>query len=215
MAVLRNSDGSSEWKVEIDDRPPIRLVSSVNGPLEVKYRDEIPTQASFELVIRPATGLPTFREVWLQDRIIQCFDSIVLKDVMPRCLVQVVVQILEGRDLWRELTGCVNAATMGLVSAGIPLKGLVSSVIVWTGNSEATLKPVQSSEAQHVVAFKFSNGPEDLEQLLVLCESTGNFTREALFKALDLAKTHAMTVYWEMRDLIDKETEEKFIWKES
>lgn len=214
MAVLRNSDGSSEWRVETETLPDIRLISSVNGPLEVKYRDELPTQASVELIIRPATGLPTFREVWLQDRVFKCIDAIMLRDAIPRSLVQVVIQVLEGRDLWRELSGCINVLSLALVSAGIPLKALVAAVTVWTDDVHASERPFQDAQAQHTIAFKFSNGPDELVQELTFCESNGSFSWQILRKAIELAESLTNSIYRSMRESVGEEAQDRFVWKE-
>jgi hypothetical protein len=51
-SVLNQVDGSASWK-----QGQTKVISSVSGPIEVKARDEVPTAATLDLVVRPAVGL--------------------------------------------------------------------------------------------------------------------------------------------------------------
>lgn len=51
-SLLQRVDGSASW-----DYNDTKVVVSVTGPIEAKSRDEIPTAATVELVVRPAVGL--------------------------------------------------------------------------------------------------------------------------------------------------------------
>lgn len=51
-SVLTQVDGSAQWTQD-----STKVICSVTGPVEVKTRDEIPTAATLDLVIRPAVGL--------------------------------------------------------------------------------------------------------------------------------------------------------------
>ena len=49
---LRGADGSAVFSSE-----GISVLASINGPLEVQRRDEIPDEAAIEVNIRPAAGV--------------------------------------------------------------------------------------------------------------------------------------------------------------
>ena len=50
--LLRNVDGSAQWEVGIT-----KVICSVTGPMEAKVRDELPSSAALEIVVRPIVGL--------------------------------------------------------------------------------------------------------------------------------------------------------------
>lgn len=51
-SLLTQVDGSSSWK-----QSKTAAICSVTGPIEAKSREEIPTAATIDLVVRPAIGL--------------------------------------------------------------------------------------------------------------------------------------------------------------
>ena len=49
---LRGTDGSASFATG-----GISILASVNGPLEVQRRDELPDEAAIEVILRPAAGV--------------------------------------------------------------------------------------------------------------------------------------------------------------
>lgn len=52
LGILKGADGSASFSSN-----GISVLASVNGPLEVQRRDEIPDEAAIEVVVRPAAGV--------------------------------------------------------------------------------------------------------------------------------------------------------------
>lgn len=185
MGPLRNSDGSAEWEA---GQPPhkLRLICSVNGPLEVKTRDELPQDASLELVYRRNTGVPMIRERFIQDKLHTCLLAQLRRDLMPRSLIQVVLQLLEGEiALEAEVSEGINVMTMALMDAGIPMSGIVSAVSYGVTKQDEivpllgnTNYKIEDFESLHAVAYK---NEQIQTSKIVMCESTGQFSKE-IFK---------------------------------
>lgn len=208
MGPLRNSDGSAEW--EAGGAPhALRLVCSVNGPLEVKIRDELPQDASLELVYRRNTGVPMIREQLIQEKLHTCLLAQLRRDLMPRSLVQVVVQLLEGDiALEAEVSEGVNVMTMALVDAGIPMSGIVSAVSYGATKDDEIIPLVGSLkykleefESLHAVAFKFADSETPK---VVMCESAGQFTKDILKTMLLRAQKDTAILADTMRATIEK-----------
>lgn len=53
-SILENADGSAELTIG-----GTKVITSISGPIEPKQRQELPNQSSLEIIVRPATGLPT------------------------------------------------------------------------------------------------------------------------------------------------------------
>lgn len=203
MGLLANSDGSAQWTT----LRGTRMLSSVNGPLEVRARDELPQEAALEVIVRPNAGLPTTREVLLADRLFLPLNSVILRQDLPRSLIEIVVQILETSTSFEdELAGSLNVITLALVGAGIPLSGLLVGIHLVVQDSqivENTLKDWNAPPptSRHAVGFKFCNGNAQL----VLCESSGQFTQKELLQIVEHANNKAYEVYDQIRRLLSEE----------
>lgn len=216
-----NSDGSGQWQT--GNKPTITnpmglpitsVLVSVNGPLEVRHIDELPTQATLEVHYRPLTNLRSIREVLIQDRICVCLESILERDLLPRSLVQVVVQALAANqsNISQELTCSINALCLALVDAGLPLKGIICAVCYAVVADKCILDPLPSdidnASSTHVIAFLCKGEVADL----VMVESTGCCSKD-VFKQLILeAEARAADVYQEIRVQIEQQVQNKFKW---
>lgn len=92
-SILDQVDGSSSWS-----HKNVKVVASATGPIEPRQRDEVPTEATLDLIVRPATGVITTREQRLESQICQVFSSVIIRHMFPRSLIQLVVQILESGE---------------------------------------------------------------------------------------------------------------------
>lgn len=82
------------------------VLVSVLGPVEVQIRDEKLDEATVEVVVRPAVGVSTTTERLWERYLRTAFEPVILGGLMPRTLVQIVVQILKDDgsvsigDIW-------------------------------------------------------------------------------------------------------------------
>lgn len=205
---LKNSDGSAEWEC---GRSPqaVRVVCAVNGPIEVKLRDELPQDAAVELVYRRNVGLPMIREQLIQDRISTALLAVVRRDLMPRRLVQVVVQLLEaweqpeGLALVAEISEAINCMSVALARSGVPLKGLLAARSYYIDANKSvwpsTVPPTADILSTHAVAFTYINGAVGD---LVMVESSGSFSKGELLDMLKTAHTDCNAVAAEQAKII-------------
>lgn len=113
---------------------------SVSGPIEVQIRDEKLDEATVEVVVRPAKGVPSTKERLMESILRSAFEPVILGGMMPRTLVQIVIQIL--KDDGSVLAAAVNAITVALLDAGIPMKHMVAAITVTIDqNDELVLDP--------------------------------------------------------------------------
>lgn len=205
---LLNSDGSAEWH-EGTSPHEIKMITAVNGPLEVKLRDELPQQASVELVYRPNSGVPMIRERLIQDKLHTALVAAVRRDLLPRSLIQVVVQLvdawhdektwivdsLQDPSFFAELSTGINSMSLAVLNCGIPCRGVVAAAsYAYTSTGDLTpvfeLNKNEKIKSLHAIAYLFEGSEEPK---VVVCESLGEFNQEELLKALDRARndTHA------------------------
>lgn len=212
---LLNSDGSAEWN-EGTSPHEIKVIAAVNGPLEVKIRDELPQQASVELVYRPNSGVPMIRERLIQDKLHTALIAAVRRDLLPRSLIQVVVQLvdawhdektwvvdsLQDPSLFAEISTGINSMSLAVLNCGIPCRGVVAAAS-YAYTSAGSLIPVcdltrsDKIKSLHAVAYLFE-GSEDPR--VVVCESLGEFNQSELLETLDRAREDTQANVETMRE---------------
>lgn len=195
------------------------VICSVSGPLEPKARQELPTTLAIELIIRPATGIPTTREINLQNLLNHIAKQIIIGTLYPRQLCQITCQILESGESinynnW-EIISCINALSCALIDSGLAMNSLALGVVVAVLKSDdnndnntkediieldPSMTMLQSAISTHSIAFKliYVDGKYQVDNIL-LVDSHGTFTQDTLFQILSLAEKHTLTLAMEVR----------------
>lgn len=202
---LQNVDGSCLYSLN-----STKVISSVTGPIEPKPRQELPTQLSIEINLRPAVGVPTTREITVQDKIRMVIAPIIASYKFPRQLCQITLQLLQSGETEShfnqlELAACINSTVFALVDSGLPLKNLaIATTIVIDSNNNIiheniTDEILKNKNSAHVVVYKFENNePSDL----LLMDSHGDFDEDDVLKVLEAAKSNVRQLNKSFRDYI-------------
>ncbi|WBW71177.1 exosome subunit Rrp46 [Schizosaccharomyces osmophilus] len=199
IGFLSQSDGSSEWK-----QGSTRVICNVNGPIEIKIRDEKLNKASVEVLVQPMNGASETLERMLSNRISSLLEDAIYLTTYPRTLIQVSIQVVEGnsRD---TLAAAINGATLALLDAGISLKYLPCAITChWKdplGLKEAkNVTAEEPTEMMHSIitlAYSVTTG----EKKLILVETSGTIPDEEFFLVLDKSPVHADQITQEMKTL--------------
>jgi len=119
------------------------------------------------------------------------FEPATFLDDFPTTVVDVFTEILQA-DGSTRVTG-INAASMALAMAGVPMRDLVAACSVGKidGHLVVDVNGVEdnNSEADVVVAMMPTKGRVTLLQM------DGILTKDELFKLLDMAKENCMRIY--------------------
>ncbi|SMN17979.1 similar to Saccharomyces cerevisiae YGR095C RRP46 Exosome non-catalytic core component [Maudiozyma saulgeensis] len=184
---LENVDGSCLYSLN-----STKVIAAVTGPVEPKARQELPTQLALEINIRPACGVPTTREVNIQDKVRAVITPTLALYKYPRQLCQITLQLLQAGETESyfhelELVACVNSTTYALVDSGIALKGIAlgTTIVITEGNkliTEPTDENLKNAKSTHVVVYMIENSkPTNL----LLMDSYGDFDQNDVFKVLE------------------------------
>lgn len=224
-SILPNADGSAEL---VYTNNGTKVLCSVSGPIEPKPRQELPQQASLEIIVRPARGLSTTREKLIEDKLRSLLQNIIIRYKYPRQLILIVVQFLVVDEdpvyLTNELSAAINCCFFALVDADVALYWSFASVAVCikgdgsgdgSGNGEQLIKSptgkeIAQSDSFHVVCFGIENGK--VEKLLLL-ESAGDFTELQLFDMLGQTVGDVESLHQLQRKAITKKVEGDYIWR--
>ncbi|KAF3989094.1 hypothetical protein FT663_03765 [Candidozyma haemuli var. vulneris] len=210
------------------------VLVSVAGPIEAKPRQELPTQASLEIVVRPSRGVSSTREKVLEDLLRSVLQSTIIRYRYPRQLIQIVVQFLTtdvdregsivvsgdtaasgGAFTSNELSAALNASYFALVDANVALYNSFASISVAIDSDgkiieNPSLKQLQNSNSHHVVCFEIR---EKQAQKMLLVESDGSFSEEQLLSVIELGADECQKIHSTIqRPIVEEKVNQDFIW---
>lgn len=187
MGVLSRADGSCylEWGNN-------KVLAAVYGPRElhprrlqrpgealVRYRYNM---AAFSVEDRIRPG-PSRRSTEISKVSGEAFEPVVMKQYYPSAVIDVFAEVLQADAGTR--TAAINAATLALVDAGIPMKGLVAACAVGKVDGQLVLdlnKPEDNyGDADLPVAMT-----EDGD--ITLLQMDGNLTVDEINKGIEMVK---------------------------
>lgn len=196
LATLSKSDGSASYR----HMSGPTVITSVNGPIEVRIRDEILGEATLELKVLPSSGLAGTHERYVEDLIRSTIRPSLLLGLHPRSLVQITSQILSSEDPSvagpEIIAATINSITVACVDAGLSMKAMLSAAVV-TGNTGS----------KHVVCYSYP------KKELVTIESTGPFSRDELSNILATGLQLCDDVYESMESAIGEKLQKDNRWK--
>jgi exosome complex component RRP41 len=205
--ILKRADGSCYLEMGRN-----RVVAAVYGPREVHPRHlQDPSRAvvryrynmaPFSVEERKRPG-PDRRSVEISKVSREAYEPVIMKELFPRSCIDIFVEVLQADAGTR--TACLNAATVALVDAGIPMKGLITSVAVAKVDGKLVLDPMKEEdnygEADVPFAFLIRNGKIES---IALVQMDGMMTIDEMKKAIEMAKKGAMQIYELQREAIMK-----------
>ncbi|TEB32738.1 hypothetical protein FA13DRAFT_1731243 [Coprinellus micaceus] len=112
-------------------------LASVSGPIEVRLASELPSQATFDVSVRPLSNVPSTESKSQASSIRSALAPSLILNKNPRTLIQLVVQTLSPTPIsgpkWTDglLGAMINASTLALLNAGsVPMRGAVCAIAV-------------------------------------------------------------------------------------
>jgi exosome complex component RRP46 len=183
ISELNRLDGSARFAFG-----STQVLAAVLGPAEVKPRHELLDRATLEIVFKPASGLPTYVHKALEHAIRGAAEHLVIASLHPRTRIQIVVQAVQ--DDGGLLAASLNAATLALMDAGVPLSSTLAAVAVALDRTgQLLLDPNAQEEAAAAALFTFAFNAS-LEGVVV-SRTSGAFAPEQYLAALELARSAA------------------------
>ncbi|XP_038623534.1 exosome complex component RRP46 [Tachyglossus aculeatus] len=194
--LLSQPDGSASFL-----QGDTSVLAGVYGPADVKASKEIFNKATLEVILKPKVGLPGVAEK-SQERLIRTTcDAVLLGTLHPRTSVTVVLQVVS--DAGSLLSCCLNAACLGMVDAGLPLRALFCGVTCALGpDGTLTVDPTakQEKEARAVLTFAL----DSVEQEVLMTATKGQFSEAELQRSLAAAQAASHLIFGFYRDSLQR-----------
>lgn len=228
LGELGNVDGSS--RVTLGST---LVVASVTGPIEPKIRQELPTQASLEIIVRPSKGLSGTREKALEDLLRSVLQSVIIRYKYPRQLIQIVVQFLASdldkeenssdtggnfntgaSYMTNELSAAINSCFFALIDANVALNSSFAAVSVAIASGRVVYNPdlptLKESSSHHVVSFDIRDRKASK---LLLVESNGSFTEKELISVIQDASKECEKIHKTVqRPILELKVDKDYVW---
>ncbi|EDR06501.1 uncharacterized protein LACBIDRAFT_299954 [Laccaria bicolor S238N-H82] len=209
---LARTDGSARFGFG----PNTHALASLSGPIEVRLAAELPSQATFEVHVRPLSNVPATEAKALASIVKSALSPSLILSRNPRTLVQLVVQALSpSRDGSGMVAAMINAATLAFLNAGsIPMKGIICAMPVGRRvGGELVVDPSEEEvevEATGCFAFLVTQNLGH-QEMTASCVHTswkeggvGSSGLDDLVRATELAKGAALVIADEMRESLCK-----------
>ncbi len=213
VGILKNADGSAYVEMGLT-----KVIAAVYGPKEPHPRHILMPDravlraryhmAPFSVTEERKSPAPSRREIELSKVIKEALSAAVLLKQFPRTVIDVYIEVLNAYGSTRVAS--INAASLALADAGIPMRDLVAAVSVGKMGGELILDvddyEDKYGEADVPIAMMPGRGE------ITLLQMDGLLTPEEFIRALELAKKGIMEVY----ELQRKALREKYeaIWRE-
>ena len=131
LAVLEQADGSAYLEMGNTN-----VLAAIYGPHEISKnrasasRDRATincqySQASFSTFERKKRTKSSLRSIEITNNIREIFENAILTNLFPNSQIDIFLEVLQSDG--SNLSACVNAATLAIIHAGIPIKDFVVS----------------------------------------------------------------------------------------
>jgi exosome complex component RRP41 len=151
---------------------------------------------SFSVKERKKPG-PSRRSLEISDVATQALEPVLMLEKFQNCVIDVYAQVLQANASTR--TACINAASLALAQAGLPMKDLVVSVSVGKiGESlvvDLTKEEEDYQEGGKKAATDIAIAMLGKTKNISLLQLDGAIKPDELFKAIEMAKKAAENIY--------------------
>lgn len=201
VGVLTRADGSCY--MEMGDN---RVIAAVYGPREVhpRHLQEVSraiiryryNMASFSVEERRRPG-PDRRSYELSKVSREALEPVILTSYFPRSVIDIFVEVLQA-DAGTRTAG-INAASVALADAGIPMKGLISACAAGKVDGQIVLDPMKEEDNFGQADLPVAITPSGE---ITLIQMDGNMTKDEFREAVSLARAGCRQIYDMQRQVL-------------
>lgn len=200
--VLERADGSA-----IVETGGTKVLAAVYGPREVYPKHlAVPDKAIFRVAYRMASfsveerkkPQPSRREIELSKVIKEAIEPAIFLEQFPRTVIDAYVLVLQADGGTRVAS--INAVSLALADAGIPMKGLVSAIAVGRLGDQVIVD-------LNDVEDKYGDSDMPIAMIPITGEITlfqmdGTMNPEIFEKCLEVAKQAISEIYKMQREVL-------------
>ena len=142
------------------------------------------SQATFSTIERKRKPRSDTRSLELTNNIREIFDNVILTNLFPNSQIDIFLEVLQSDG--SNMSACINAATLALIHAGIPIKDFVTSCSA-TLIDEHTLVDVSHFEESTSTLPMMTLSVLPKSKQIVSMEQSGRVPLDLIEKTIDCA----------------------------
>lgn len=202
--VIERANGSAMFKMG-----KTHAVAAVYGPRELypKFLQKSDraflrckyNMASFSTEDRVKPGFSR-RSIEISKIMRESLESVVLLEEYPKAIIDVYVEILQADAGTR--TAAINAASVALADAGIPMKDLVASVSAGKIGKDFILDLAGKEEEITDCDLPIAYSPRD--KRITLLQMDGDMSKEDIVKTIQLAIKGCEEIYKKQKKALEE-----------
>ena len=195
VGILKNANGSAIFKIG-----DTVALAGVYGPREVhpRHKEEAENailrctynMAPFSTTDRNRPG-PSRRSKEISLVISRAFEPVLFLEEIPKTSIDVFIEILQANASTR--CAAINATSLALADAGIPMRDLIASCSVGKVDGQIVLDIAGKEDTEGEVDLPIAYYPK--RDWITLLQMDGLITKEEFLKAIKLAKKGCMDIY--------------------
>ncbi|XP_075692333.1 exosome complex component RRP46 [Rhinoderma darwinii] len=196
QSLLSRPDGSATF-VQGDTS----VLAGVYGPAEIKFSREMHDKSTIEVMVRPKVGLPAIQEKYQEQLIRETCESVILGTLHPRTSITIVLQAIN--DAGSLLACCLNAACMGMMDAGLPMRAMFCGVTCALDNDgQLTIDPTTKDQKESRAVLTFAI--ESTEKKILTVSTRGVYSPAELQQCIAAAQISAQNIFHFYRDSVKR-----------
>ena len=150
LGLLSRSDGAAYFS-----QGDTSVMAAVYGPAEVRISKELVDKATVDVVYKQKVGLPGCVDKFQEAMIRNTCESVILTTLHPRTSINVILQ--EQQNSGSLLSCCINAASLALLDAGVPMRWTVAAVTcILDEQRQIHLDPTMKQQATAAACLTFA-----------------------------------------------------------
>ncbi|XP_077141815.1 exosome complex component RRP46 isoform X1 [Ranitomeya variabilis] len=173
------------------------VLAGVYGPAEIKFSREMHDKATVEVLVRPKVGLPAIQEKTHEQLVRETCEAVILGTLHPRTSITIVLQVInDGGSL---LACLLNAACMGMMDAGLPMRATFCGVTcALDDDGQLHIDPTakEQKESRAVLTFAI----ESTEKKILTVSTRGVYSPTELQQCIAAAQLSAQKIFHFYRD---------------
>lgn len=198
VGVLNRADGSCYLELGGN-----KVMAAVYGPREVHPRH---MQNSTSAVVRYRYNMAPFsvderkkpgpdrRSIEVSKVSREALEGVIFTEYFPRSAIDIFVEVLQA-DAGTRTAG-INAASLALADAGIPMKSLVSSCAVGKVDGQLVLDLMKEEDNYGEADMPIAMTPSGD---ITLLQMDGHLTQDEFREAIEMAKNGCKQIYEQQR----------------
>jgi len=206
--VLKNAEGSGFFAFG-----NTQAIASVYGPKEVypRFMEEperaiiktVYAMAPFSTTERNKPG-PSRRTIEISFVIRQALEPVLFLEEFPKTMINIYIEVMQADASTR--CAAINAASIALADAGIPMRDLVASCSVGKVNSQIVLDVAGKEDEQGDVDLPVAYYSR--KKQITLLQMDGIITKDEFKRAVDLAINGCEQIYEKQKQALRTRYEE-------